>query len=47
MGALPEELPLALAHRQGPEANMDQILNHRIKLSSLDHRLWASLPACC
>lgn len=24
---------------------MGQILNHQIKLSSLDRRLWASLPA--
>lgn len=38
-------LPLALAHRSSPEANTGQILNHRIKLSSLDYRLWASLPA--
>lgn len=43
---LPEKaLPLALAHRSSPEANMGQILNHQIKLSSLDRRLWASLPA--
>ena len=38
-------LPLALAHWSSPEANMGQILNHQIKLSSLDRRLWASLPA--
>lgn len=38
-------LPLALAHRSSPEANMGQILNHQIKLSSLDRWLWASLPA--
>lgn len=38
-------LPLVLAHRSSPEANTGQILNHRIKLSSLDYRLWASLPA--
>lgn len=38
-------LPLALAHQSSPEANMGQILNHQIKLSSLDRRLWASLPA--
>lgn len=38
-------LTLALAHLNSPEANSGQILNHRIKLSSLDRQLWASLPA--
>lgn len=44
-GCFLRRLPLARAHWSSPEANTGQILNHRIKLSSLDRQLWASLPA--